>query len=137
MEKKFKNENIIRKMIKEEIRKILNEVSHAGKIESGQWYVSSDGNGAELVVTEFWKSKPHKWIVVDFILKKDKYGHEPYMSSVGTSPENGIGDWGKWKLKKLNSQQKKIIQQILKDPDTIDLMKKETEININDIKKWV
>ena len=78
----------------------------------------------ELVFDKFMKGK---WRTIGFDL-----GPRHFVKDIGTSPEHLLGMYGK--LKKLSSSQKNAIKKILKNPEDIDMIKRDGQ-NVNKVLK--
>ena len=102
------------------LKDLLKEVS------VGDAYISSDGEHIELVFDKFMSGK---WRTIDFDL-----GPRPMVSGIGTSPEHLLGMYGK--LKKLSSSQKNSIKKMLKQPENIDMVKRDGQ-NVNKVLRAV
>ena len=85
------------------------------EVNIGDTYISSDRKYIELVFDKFMKGK---WRTIGFDL-----GPRSFVRDIGTSPEHLLGTYGK--LKKLSSSQKNAIKKILKNPEDIDMVKRD------------
>ena len=94
------------------------------EVKVGDAYISSDGEHIELVFDKFMSGK---WRTIDFDL-----GPRPMVSGIGTSPEHTLGMYGK--LKKLSSSQKNVIKKMLKNPEDVDMIKRDGQ-NVNKVLK--
>ena len=94
------------------------------EVNIGDTYISSDGKYIELVFDKFMKNK---WNTIGFDL-----GPRHFVRDIGTSPEHLLGMYGK--LKKLSSSQKNAIKKVLKNPEDIDMVKKDGQ-NVNKVLK--
>ena len=94
------------------------------EVKVGDAYISSDGEYIELVFDKFMSGK---WRTIDFDL-----GPRPMVSGIGTSPEHTLGMYGK--LKKLSSSQKNVIKKMLKNPEDVDMIKRDGQ-NVNKVLK--
>jgi hypothetical protein len=95
------------------------------EVKVGDAYISSDGKYIELVFDTFMKGK---WRTIGFDL--GPMGH--FVRDIGTSPEHTLGMDGK--LKKLSSSQKNAIKKMLKNPEDIDMIKRDGQ-NVNKVLK--
>ena len=96
------------------------------EVKVGDAYISSDGEYIELVFDKFMKGK---WRTIGFDL-----GPKHFVRDIGTSPEHTLGMYGK--LKKLSSSQKNSIKKMLKQPENIDMVKRDGQ-NVNKILRAV
>ena len=94
------------------------------EVKVGDAYISSDGKYIELVFDTFMKGK---WRTIGFDL-----GPRSFVRDIGTSPEHLLGTYGK--LKKLSSSQKNAIKKMLKNPEDIDMIKRDGQ-NVNKVLK--
>ena len=94
------------------------------EVNIGDAYISSDRKYIELVFDKFMKGK---WRTIGFDL-----GPRSFVRDIGTSPEHLLGMYGK--LKKLSSSQKNAIKKILKNPEDIDMIKRDGQ-NVNKVLK--
>ena len=93
------------------------------EVNIGDTYVSMDGKHIELIVKPFMKGK---WNTGDFTITQQRYGSRGvpgFVNAVGTSPEKLLGMYGK--RKKLNAKHRQAIRDILQDPESVDMLKKD------------